>query len=135
MAWILDNPRLVRVNLLFFLSAMIFVIPTSAQIHGANSTLAEIRPEQSSITPGSSQIPTQDPKPQVSPGATTEEMRQAQIEDDTKKLYELSAELRAEVAKTYKESLSITVLKKAEEIEKLSRNLKVLLNQEAAAGH
>jgi hypothetical protein len=41
--------------------------------------------------------------------------------------------LRAEVAKTYKESLSLTVLKKAEEVEKLARSLKALMNQEAAA--
>ena len=45
----------------------------------------------------------------------------------------VSAELRAEVAKTYKESLSLTVLKKAQEIEKLARSLKVRMNQEAAA--
>jgi hypothetical protein len=135
MAWILENPRLVRVNLLALLSTIIFVVPTGAQIHGMNPTLAELRPEQSSINDGSNQTPKQDPKPQVSSAATTEEMRQAQIEDDTKKLYQLSAELRAEVAKTYKETLSIAVLKKAEEIEKLSRSLKALLSQEAAAGH
>ncbi len=41
-------------------------------------------------------------------------MRQAKIEADTKKLYQLSAELRAEVAKTYKESLSVRVLEKAQ---------------------
>ncbi len=64
---------------------------------------------------------------------TAEEARQAQIEADTKKLYVLSVDLRAEVAKTYKESLSLTVLKKAEEVEKLARSLKILMNQEAAA--
>ena len=60
-------------------------------------------------------------------------MRQAQIEADTKKLFQLSAELRAEVGKTYKESLSLTVLKKAEQVEKLAKSLKVEMNQEAAA--
>ncbi|WP_348262913.1 hypothetical protein P8935_24375 [Telmatobacter sp. DSM 110680] len=134
MAWILENPRLVRVNLLTLLSIMIFVVPTGAQIQETKLKLAELKPGLSSTNLGSNQIPTQDPKPQVSFGTTTEEMRQAQIEDDTKRLYQLSAELRAEVAKTYKESLSIQVLKKAEEIEKLSRSLKALLNQEAA-GH
>jgi hypothetical protein len=65
--------------------------------------------------------------------ATAEALRKAQIEADTKELYQLSAELREEVAKTYKESLSLTVLKKAEEVEKLARSLKALMNQEAAA--
>jgi hypothetical protein len=37
------------------------------------------------------------------------------------------------VAKTYKESLSLTVLKKAQEIEKLAKSLKAEMNQEAAA--
>ena len=60
-------------------------------------------------------------------------MRQAEIEANTKKLYQLSAELRAEVAKTYKESLSLTVLKKAQEVEKLAKILKAEMNQEAAA--
>jgi hypothetical protein len=60
-------------------------------------------------------------------------MRQAQIEADTKKLYQLSAELRAEVAKTYKESLSVTVLKKAQELEKLAKSLKAEINQQVAA--
>jgi hypothetical protein len=61
-----------------------------------------------------------------------EQAEQAEIQADTKKLYELSAQLRAEVARTYKESLSLNVLRKAEEIEKLARNLKAEMNKEAA---
>ena len=66
---------------------------------------------------------------------TEENLREAQIKADTQKLYQLSAELREEVGKTYKESLSLAVLKKAQEVEKLARSLKELMNEDAAAEH
>ncbi len=83
----------------------------------------------------SSHATAADPKTAASLQPTEENLREAQIEADTRKLYQLSAELREEVAKTYKESLSLAVLKKAQEIEKLARSLKALMNQEAAAAH
>jgi hypothetical protein len=49
---------------------------------------------------------------------------QAQILADTQKLLKLSQELKAEVAKTNKDTLSVTVIKKAEEVEKLAKTLK-----------
>jgi hypothetical protein len=74
-----------------------------------------------------------DSKAESSPADTPQQQRQSQIEADTRKLYQLAAELRAEVAKTYKESLSMAVLKKAEEVERLAKSLKVLMSQEAAS--
>lgn len=52
------------------------------------------------------------------------EARQAQLVADTKKLYELAEELRVEVAKTNKDTLSLTVVKKAAEVEKLAKSIK-----------
>ncbi len=49
---------------------------------------------------------------------------QAQIIADTQKLLKLSQELKAEVAKSNKDTLSLTVIKKAEEVEKLAKTLK-----------
>ena len=49
---------------------------------------------------------------------------QAQIIADTQKLVKLSEELKAEVAKSNKDMLSLTVIKKAEEVEKLAKTLK-----------
>ena len=66
---------------------------------------------------------------------TEENLREAQIKADTRKLFQLSAELREEVGKTYKESLSLAVLKKAQEVEKLARSLKELMNEDATAAH
>jgi cell shape-determining protein MreC len=50
--------------------------------------------------------------------------QQAQILADTEKLRKLSQELKAEVDKSSKETLSLAVIKKAQEVEKLAKTLK-----------
>lgn len=55
--------------------------------------------------------------------------RQAQIIADSQKLLKLSQELKAEVAKSNKDTLSIAVIKKAEEVEKLAKTLKEEMNK------
>lgn len=130
MARILESSQLVRTILLLSLLTS-GAPPMYPQSSPANPIPPNTKPNQSSEEP--KQSPAVDRKAELSPPASPEQIRQTQIEADTKKLYQLSAELRAEVAKTYKESLSLTVLKKAEEIEKLARSLKVLMNQEASA--
>lgn len=50
--------------------------------------------------------------------------RQAQLKRDTDKLFQLSTELKQYVDKTNENVLSLDVLKKAEEIEKLAHNVK-----------
>ena len=109
----------------------VLAVAMHAQSAPANPSSAEQNPQASPSTPETHS--TDSPKTEVSVPATPEEIRQAQIEADTKKLYQLSAELRAEVGKTYKESLSVTVLKKAQELEKLAKSLKAQMKQEAAA--
>jgi hypothetical protein len=60
--------------------------------------------------------------PPATPAVT--DPRQAQIIADTQKLVKLSQELKAEVAKSNKDTLSLAVIKKAEEVEKLAKTLK-----------
>lgn len=55
---------------------------------------------------------------------TPAEARQAQLLADTQKLYQLTQELKAEVGKSNKDTLSIAVIKKADEVEKLAKSLK-----------
>jgi hypothetical protein len=50
--------------------------------------------------------------------------RQAQLKTDTDKLFRLSRELKDYVDKSNENVLSLDVLKKAEEIEKLARSVK-----------
>lgn len=51
--------------------------------------------------------------------------RQKQLVSDTDKLLRLATELQAEVAKTDKNVLSVDVIKKADEIERLAHSVKV----------
>lgn len=50
--------------------------------------------------------------------------RQQDIVNDTNKLFDLAQQLRTEVEKSNKDQLSISVIKKAEEIEKLAKSVK-----------
>jgi hypothetical protein len=50
--------------------------------------------------------------------------RQKQLVKDTDKLFALASELKTEVAKTNKDTMSIDVIKKADEIEKLARSVR-----------
>jgi len=52
------------------------------------------------------------------------EERQAQLRRDTAHLFKLASELKQYVDKTNENTLSVDVLKKAEEIEKLARSVK-----------
>lgn len=58
------------------------------------------------------------------------EARQAQLVADTNKLYQLAQELQAEVAKSTKNTLSLAVVKKAAEVEKLAKSLKERMKDE-----
>ncbi|HEY0161751.1 MAG TPA: hypothetical protein VGB69_03665 [Edaphobacter sp.] len=55
---------------------------------------------------------------------TPQEKKRAALEADTEKLYRLTQELKAEVAKTNKDTLSVPVVRKAQEIEQLARSIK-----------
>jgi hypothetical protein len=50
--------------------------------------------------------------------------RQAQLRRDTERLFRLSSELKQYVDKSSEDTLSLEVVKKAEEIEKLARSVK-----------
>jgi hypothetical protein len=50
--------------------------------------------------------------------------RKKQISDDSAKLLKLATELKAEVEKTSKDTLSLNVIRKADEIERLAHNVK-----------
>ena len=76
---------------------------------------------------------TSDPasaKPAQNQAMSPEEARQAQFVADSQKLYQLAQELKVEVAKSNKNTLSIAVTKKAEEIEKLAKSMKERMRKE-----
>ena len=61
---------------------------------------------------------------------TPADARKAQILEDTNRLYRMAEELKAEVAKSNKDILSVAVVKKADEIEKLAKSLKERMRNE-----
>lgn len=113
--------------------AMVLLIPFSAaQTQSSSRSSGDLKPAADAHA-------QQSTKPDTgSPAATTtapvaDDPGTDQIDADVRKLHVLAAELREEVGKTYKESLSVNVLKKAREIETLSKSLKERMDQKAAA--
>lgn len=88
------------------------------QSNGGASTQ---KPPETSTQAGGTATPS---KLAPSSTMTPAEARQAQLVADTQKLYELTEQLKAEVAKSNKDTLSLSVIKKADEVEKLARSLK-----------
>ena len=59
--------------------------------------------------------------------------RKKQIADESTKLLSMALALKAEVDKTTKDTLSINVIRKADEIEKLARNVREKMKQSSGA--
>lgn len=64
------------------------------------------------------------PQIQAQQARSRNNARQQKLVDDTNKLLELATQLKQEVDKTNKDTLSIDVIKKADEIEKLAHSVK-----------
>lgn len=106
-------------------------------------TLAQRSPAQTSNTPDLSQVqtvPGQRPQRDEDNGIPSDmqkrmqkkanEQRQAELKRDTDRLVKLSAELKEYVDKTNENVLSMDVIKKAEEIEKLAHSVRVKMRGE-----
>lgn len=125
--------RLTRGTLLSVFLTSILAAPLNSQSNTPSPNSTDSKPNGTQSTPESKQ-----PAPvgvETSAAASPEEVRQAEIEAETKKMFQLAAELRAEVAKTYKDRLSLIVIKKAEELEKLAKSLKTLMNKDVATAN
>ena len=66
----------------------------------------------------------------VSPTLSPKETRAARIDADTEKLVQLAEGLKLELAKSRNDTLSLQVIKKAKEVEKLAKSLKERLKHE-----
>ena len=128
-----QNPERILRQFLLGVSMLVVALPIYAQTRAPVGIPAKPDPQATQGTLASEVPSSANQSLQPSPTASPADEREAKIEADTKRLYQLSAELRAEVARTYKDSLSLTVLKKAEEIERLAKGLKVLMSKEAAS--
>jgi hypothetical protein len=75
------------------------------------------------VTPGEPRNPMED-KMLHQRLKSLNEQRQKQLVDDTNRLLALATELKKEVDKSNKDTLSISVIRKAEQIEKLAKSVK-----------
>ncbi|MGA9041940.1 MAG: hypothetical protein WB421_15515 [Terriglobales bacterium] len=109
--------------ILFVLLLLSFASPMS---FGQSSTDTLDFPARHHSTPGQ-ETPSEDEnaiKQQKEIAKKANEERQAQLKRDTEKLFQLSTELKQDVDKTNSDILSLDVIKKAEEIERLAHSVK-----------
>ena len=90
-----------------------------AQQSGTGSS-TEKQPPASSSQKNTSTPPAQPATQSLSPA----ERKRADLLADTERLYQLTQELKAEVAKSNKDTLSVSVVKKAQEVERLAKSIK-----------
>ena len=112
-------------TLLGLFAAVLFAGLTPAVSDGmGQNTYPHIPPELNRIPDSNqaNQINDQQQKKQDFEAANA--ARKKQINAESAKLLKLATELKAEVDKTDKDTLSIGVIRKADEIEKLARSLK-----------
>ena len=75
-------------------------------------------------TPPAQSAPSQSPAAADQKPLTPAEKRKADLQADTERLYKLTQELKTEVEKSNKDTLSVSVVKKAQEVERLAKSIK-----------
>jgi len=80
-------------------------------------------------TDGTPQTENAAKDPQVQKVSQAENERKKQISDDSTQLLSMAVALKAEVDKTTKDTLSLNVIRKADEIEKLAKTVKEKMKQ------
>jgi len=91
------------------------------------ATAAEIPSQDSTAARGTAQAGN--PLTGQQKAATTDIERKKQIADESTKLLAMAVALKAEVDKTNKDMLSVAVIRKADEIEKMAHNVRERMKQ------
>jgi hypothetical protein len=81
-------------------------------------------PAANRLPDANEQMEMRDQKSKKQNFAAANAERKKQIADDTTKLLKMAADLKEEVEKTSKDTLSLNVIRKADEIERLAHNVK-----------
>jgi hypothetical protein len=91
---------------------------------GANIDKPYLSPEANRLPDANEQMKMKDKQAKQQSFDAANQERKKQLSDDSAKLLTLAMALKAEVDKTNKDMLSLNVIRKADEIEKLARNVK-----------
>ena len=106
------------------LTALIAAARLPQQVPTSNPDKPYLIPEANRLPDKNDQMQMQNDQSKKANVAAANTERKRQIADDTAKLLELATQLKAEVDKTSKDTLSINVIRKAESIEKLAHGVK-----------
>jgi len=106
------------------LTTLIAVAQPPQQSPLPNPDLPYLRPEANRLPDKNAQMKLNSEQAKKDHFEAANAERKRQIADDTAKLLALATELKTEVDKTSKDTLSINVIRKAESIEKLAKGVK-----------
>lgn len=106
------------------LTAFIAAAQPLQQSPNPNPDAPYLRPEANRLPDKNDQMKLHEDQSKKASFEAANEERKRQIADDTSKLLELATQLKAEVDKTSKDTLSLNVIRKAESIEKLAHGVK-----------
>jgi hypothetical protein len=126
----LNSQGVVLASLLLLMPGATLVFSQQEQQPPQQSNQTDTSAQHQESKPDEKSGDSANAKPATNPAMSPEEARQAQFVADSQKLYQLAQELKVEVAKSDKNTLSISVTKKAEEIEKLAKSLKERMRKE-----
>ncbi len=109
---------------LAILTTLIAVAQQSQQAPSLNPDKPYLSPEANRLPDKNDQMQMHEDQAKKQHFENANAERKRQISDDTAKLLELATELKTEVDKTSKDTLSINVIRKAESIEKLAKGVR-----------
>jgi hypothetical protein len=124
-----SNPRWLRpcdllVGCALLVCAGLAPLPASAQSNGPQIDRPYLLPEANRLPDANQQMKMRDTQVKQQSFDAANAERKKQLSDDSSKLLTLAMALKAEVDKTNKDMLSLNVIRKADEIEKLAHNVK-----------
>lgn len=124
-----SNPRWLRpcgllVGCALLLCAGLAPSAASAQSNGPNLDKPYLLPEANRLPDANAQMKMRDTQVKQQSFDAANAERKKQLSDDSARLLTLAMALKAEVDKTNKDMLSLNVIRKADEIEKLAHNVK-----------
>lgn len=103
---------------------LLLALPASRVLQSQNPNQSIPGPEASRLSDANAPMEMNDQQNKKANVDAANLERKKQIADDSAKLLKLATDLKAEVDKTSKDTLSLGVIRKAEEIEKLAHSVK-----------
>lgn len=123
--WTKNQLRFVRILPCLAVLSLASIPPAAAQQASQSSTAQQpANPAPAIQQPATSQPAPQPPATSAPAESKPATPQQKQLADDTAKLLALANELKAELDRSNKDTLSLSVIRKAEQVEKLAHRVR-----------